>query len=116
MSTWEDDLLDAIRQDNEDKFDSILNSPKVQNEIKAINEWKHVENPLVLVVIWNHQVMLEKLLDAGVNVNSFHVFDDKNKCTALHWAVYANSISSVKILIKYQANQRLKGKWSKQNK
>ena len=102
----------AILQNDESKFDEILNRPEVQSEIKTIDLWQNWQDPYHQTVCDGKDSMLIKLLDSGAKVDSLWVDDndERMKCTALHWAVFYDRVSTVKILIKYGANQHLFGK------
>lgn len=114
MSNWKKELHDAVANNNEHQLDLILLRPAVQSEIIDINEWQNNEDPLHEAAHKGYDSMLIKMIHCGANIDSLWIYN-ADKCTALHWAVFSNNISAVKILIQYGANEDLIGTNGKLN-
>lgn len=74
------------------------------------SEWKNGKDPLHLAAQYGRDDMIRMLVEAGVDVNCYSVWDSKERWTALHWAVYRNRLSSVRLLLKLGADAELPGR------
>lgn len=108
MSLWKIQLNKSIREHDETELDLILSQPQVQNELQTISQWNHEAAPLHCATNYGCDSMVEKLLQAGANVNAYFEHGE-SKFTALHLAALLDKVSIVKILVRFGADQDWEG-------
>ncbi|CAM6054788.1 unnamed protein product [Sphagnum tenellum] len=106
---WEKQLVNAIRENDIDEFNSILASNEV--ELRR-DEWNVTEAPLHWAVDKDRVQMIHQLVQAGVKINSLvNAEHGGGRCTALHWAVRCNLELTVEVLLGLGADATMEGTW-----
>ena len=108
MSNWKRELYLAIRENDYNKSDFILNLSQVKSELPFVKEWKLGESPIHEAAFQGFDTILRKLLENGANPNAY-LIDDKEYFLPIHEAVLNDKISSVELLIKFGADHTLEG-------
>eukprot|EP00095_Tigriopus_kingsejongensis_P010190 maker-scaffold105_size367834-snap-gene-2.31 protein:Tk10190 transcript:maker-scaffold105_size367834-snap-gene-2.31-mRNA-1 annotation:"ankyrin repeat protein" len=109
--TWQKLMWNAVSQNEIGEIQRLIHEHKVTDELRTLRIWRNEEAPIHLAAYCGYNDILTLFLDHGVDVDSYNVYSDGYKVTCLHFAIYRNKVSTVKLLMERGADPSLVGVW-----
>ena len=108
------EIVEELRQDQVSKGRTKFERAVRPSRSIRPQLWNDEEAPLHLAAYCGHNDVVGMLVDRGADIDAFNVYRDTLDCvTPLHFAVYKNKISTVRLLLRMGADPTLYGKWGR---